>query len=291
MAASKVKNKKIATIEKKKKAGVQNFSPSKKLSDSVVARKALSKPMPVNPRLKKLTADVFNLKGKVVGNILLPGEIFGAKINRVLVAQAVRVYLANQKQGNASTKSRGQVRGSTRKIRQQKGTGRARHGGIRAPIFVGGGIAFGPKPRDRGLELPKKMKKAALHASLSAKFANGQVKIIAGLGSIEPKTKVMAETLENFTNGGKALLVTAGTSQNIKRAARNLKKVHVITEKNLSTYDALDNSLILFMKEAIEELSHPEAVNRKIATSPRSAGQAETQKKTEAQSNKGGRKK
>ena len=105
-----------------------------------------------------VSVNVVGIDGKISGKIALPGEIFGEKVNKALLAQAVRVYLANQRQGNASTKTRGEVEGSTRKIYRQKGTGRARHGSVRAPIFVKGGIVFGPKPRDFSLDMPKKKK-------------------------------------------------------------------------------------------------------------------------------------
>src|SRR3989344_6029979 len=122
-----------------------------------------------------LFAPVYDLKGAKSGTLALPKEVFGTKVNNSLMAQAVRVYLANQRQGNATTKTRGEVQGSSKKIYRQKGTGRARHGSLRAPIFVKGGIVFGPKPRDFSLDLPKKMKRKALFSSLSAKAADSEV--------------------------------------------------------------------------------------------------------------------
>src|SRR3990170_6251019 len=138
-----------------------------------------------------LNVPVVGVDGKTKSKIQLPKELFGAKVNKALLAQAVRVYLANQRTGNAATKTRGEVEGSTRKIYRQKGTGRARHGAIRAPIFVGGGIVFGPRPHDFHLDFPKKMKRRALGSALTSKLGSGDVIVVSGLSDLEPKTKYM----------------------------------------------------------------------------------------------------
>lgn len=237
---------------KSKKLKMKSLRPAaKKAKSSTVKKSELS------PRSKSLIVDVQNLKGKVVGKISLPKEIFGAKINRPLMAQAVRVYLANQRQGTSRTKSRGEVEGSTRKIFRQKGTGRARHGGIRAPIFVGGGVAFGPKPRNYELAFPKKMKRKALYSSLSGKFLSGEIKVITGLSGIEPKTSVMAQIVENLDSNTKKILLViprGGSFENVQRAARNLRTSKVLRESLINTYEVLDNSMVLFMKEAVGEM-------------------------------------
>ena len=206
----------------------------------------------------KLTVDVLDLTGKVVEKISLPEEIFGVKVNKVLVAQAVRVYLANQRQGTASTKTRGEVQGSTRKIYRQKGTGRARHGSIRAPIFVHGGVVFGPKPRDYSLKLPQKMKRKALFSALSAKFNDGEIKILQDLEKIEPKTKKFAEVIKNLgleNKKKKILLITDTGTDNLKRAARNIEGVTIAAAQRLNTYDILNSRELIFMRGAIEKLS------------------------------------
>ena len=146
----------------------------------------------------RLRADVYNTQGKVVSKIGLPKEVFGAKVNNSLMAQAVRVYLANQRMGTASTKNRGEITGSTKKIWRQKGTGRARHGSRKAPIFVGGGVAFGPRTRDYSLKIPKKMKKAALFSALSFRQNNREIKVVTGLENISPKTKFMAQVIKKL---------------------------------------------------------------------------------------------
>ncbi|MBI3070275.1 MAG: 50S ribosomal protein L4 [Candidatus Levybacteria bacterium] len=204
-----------------------------------------------------LIVDVYDLKGKVVEKIELPKEVFGAKINNQLMAQAVRVYLANQRKGTVSTKTRGEVKGSTRKIYRQKGTGRARHGSIRAPIFVGGGVVFGPKPRDYSLNLPKKMKRAALTSALSEKLKAGEVKVVKGLEAISPKTKAMVSVLEKLglnTKNKNILLILSETQDNIKRAARNIRGVEIDLVNQLNTYEVLRSKALLLMKQSIETI-------------------------------------
>lgn len=204
-----------------------------------------------------LVTDIYDIKGKVVGQVDLPKEIFDAKINPKLMAQAVRVYLANQRKGTASTKTRGEVAGSTRKIYRQKGTGRARHGSIRAPIFVHGGVVFGPTPRDFSLNLPKKMRRLALVSALSAKQKEGEIKVIAGIEKIEPKTKHVVEIMENLnlnTPKKKILIVLPQKIENIKRAARNIQGLEVKLINNLNTYEVLNNRFLLFTQSAVEAM-------------------------------------
>ncbi len=225
------------------------------------AEKVVKKEAAVTVKTKKttvsLTVDVYGLDGKVVGKVSLPEEVFGDKVNKKLLAQAVRVYLANKRQGNASTKTRGEVDGSTRKIYQQKGTGRARHGSIRAPIFVKGGIVFGPKPRDYNLSLPKKMKRKALFSALSAKLRDGEVKIISGLETMKPKTKEFAAVIKNLEiaeKRRKVLVVVAADLESVKRAARNVEGVSLTATKRLNAYDVLNTKQLLIMKDSISEM-------------------------------------
>ena len=201
-----------------------------------------------------LTVAVYGPDGKVTGQVELPVEIFGAKVNKQLIAQAVRVYLANQREGSASTKSRGEVAGSTRKIYRQKGTGRARHGGIRAPIFVHGGIAHGPKPRDYSLKMPQKMRRAALYATLTLKAKSGAIKVVDGLDTIEPKTKVMAALLKQVapeSMGKRVLFVLADKQANLIRAARNIEGVTYDFTRQLHAYEVMNTHMIIFVKQAL----------------------------------------
>lgn len=204
-----------------------------------------------------LSASVYDLKGKAVGRISLPAEIFGVAENPKLLAQAVRVYLANQRLGTASTKTRGEVRGSTRKIYRQKGTGRARHGAVRAPIFVHGGIALGPRPHDFSLSFPQKMKRLALFSALSSKFKDNEIKIVSNLDKVAPKTKIMAKILKVLDMDGKILLVTPGGSkdfQNIYRSARNIEGVRISPVGTVNTYEILNSNKIVFMKDSIDQM-------------------------------------
>lgn len=225
------------TIKSKKRASVRRVAVKK-----------------VVPGAKAPSNRVVGVDGKVIGKIQLPIELFGAKVNRQLMAQAVRVYLANQRAGTASTKTRGEVEGSTRKIYKQKGTGRARHGGVRAPIFVGGGIVFGPKPRDFTLAFPKNMKRLALASALTCKLQEKNVIVVEGLERIVPKTKVMAATLQTIGAIGKTLVVTSAQAQSVVRAGRNIEDVDIVPAHTLHTYAVLNHKNLVFTKDAIPVL-------------------------------------
>ncbi len=199
-----------------------------------------------------LEVAVFDNTGKENGSVTLPGSVFGVKINKTLMAQAVRVYLANQRMGAAVTKTRGQVDGSTRKIYQQKGTGRARHGGIRAPIFVGGGTAHGPKSRDYSLNLSQQMKRAAVLSALSEIATEGQVKVVVGLTELAPKTQLTAKVLAGMgLMNKKVLLVMPSHIENVFKAVRNIEKVAVAPVSQLTTYDVLNAGVLVIMQEAL----------------------------------------
>lgn len=206
-----------------------------------------------------LSIDVFDTKGSVVKKMQLPKEIFGVKLNKQLLAQAVRVYLANQRTGAAWTKTRGEVTGSTRKIYRQKGTGRARHGGIRAPIFVHGGVAHGPKPHDYSLTLPKKMKKQALFCALSAFYQQNSIRVVDSLQKITPKTKVMVKLLKNLSfdpkNKQNILFVITKEFENAQKAARNIANVDILQAGQLNAYEVLRHNVLVFPQEAIEILT------------------------------------
>lgn len=225
-----------------------------------VKKEDKNKKAEVKKTVKKdgLTIDVFDTKGEVVEKMELPKEIFGKEKNDALISQVVRVYLANQRKGTASTKTRGEVKGSSRKIYKQKGTGRARHGTIRAPIFVHGGVVFGPKPRDYSLKFPKKMRKIALFTVLSAKFGDGEIKVVTGLDKLEKKTKEMVNVMKNLKlhdDGKKVLLVLPNKADTIYKAVRNIESVRVAKPNNINTYEILNSKTLLFTKDSIEELS------------------------------------
>ena len=205
--------------------------------------------------------DVFDIKGKLTGKISLPEEIFAVEVNKKLIAQAIRVYLANQRQGTASTKTRGEVRGSRRKIWRQKGTGRARHGDKYAPIFVGGGIAHGPKPKSFSLKMPKKMKRKALFGVLTSKLKEKQLLVVSGLEKIKSKTKEISKIMENLKvkmkNGklkSKVLLVIPKKTENVILAGKNLENLVLCQADLLNPYQVLNAEKLVLMKEAIRVL-------------------------------------
>lgn len=207
-----------------------------------------------------ISVNVYGMDGKAAGKTMLPSEIFNAKINPVLMAQAIRVYLAGQRNGTASTKTRGEVSGTTKKIYRQKGTGRARHGAAKAPLFVGGGITFGPKPRDFALDLPKKMRKKALFSALTVKFTEDRVKVL-DLSASTGKTKEMMKALNTLEvtkdkkgNVRKVMVVINTDSKNVGRAVRNIEGATVLNAANLNTYQVLNSNALLFVKDSIAVL-------------------------------------
>ncbi|MBI4080208.1 MAG: 50S ribosomal protein L4 [Candidatus Levybacteria bacterium] len=235
---------------KKITATIKKTSPAKVKKNEAAATVAAKKETGI-------TANVLDVQGKVVGKVTLPSSIFGSKVNNILIAQAVRVYLANQRRGTASTKSRGEVDLTTAKWYRQKGTGRARHGAKSAPIFVKGGVAFGPKPHDFSLKMPQKMKQRALFSSLSGKLQEGNVRIVAGLGQIPPKTKEVVAMLKSLAlddRKNSVLLITGQERENIVRAGKNIEAVTIIPAAQLNTYEVLRSKTVIFMKESVDEM-------------------------------------
>lgn len=258
MAEVKVK-KTIASnatkAEKKVTKSVKPVVKAVKKADVVEAKAAVE--LPKVSTKKSLSLDVYGVDGKVSGKVSVPAEMFGEKVNKTLLAQAVRVYLANNRQGTVSTKTRGEVDGSTRKIYKQKGTGRARHGSVRAPIFVKGGVVFGPKPRDFSMTMPVKMKRKALFSALSAKIADKALTVVDGFEGLEPKTKNFVGVLDKLGMSGKknnVLLVTFAKADKVRRAARNVEGVALTGANRLNIYEVLKSKNMVVMKEALEEM-------------------------------------
>jgi len=202
---------------------------------------------------------VYDVTGKTETDYFLPESIFGVKINPKLLSQAVRVYLTNQRQGNASTKTRGDVTGSTRKIYRQKGTGRARHGDIKAPIFVGGGVVGGPKPKNYFLKFNKKQKKKALLEALSLKKEKNSLIILSDrFLKIEPKTKTLINFFNkaNLNRGKKLIIIPNEGKSNLSLAARNISDVEVVEVKSLNSYQVLNSQKVLISLKAIDILAN-----------------------------------
>ena len=198
---------------------------------------------------------VFDMSGKNVGEMELNEDIFGIEPNQAVLHAAVVQYLANQRQGTQSTKTRTEVRGGGRKPWRQKGTGRARHGSIRSPIWVGGGVALGPKPRSYRTTMNKKTKRLALKSALSAKVQADEFIIVDKLTMDEYKTKAVVSMLEALGANRKALLVTAGNNdQKLAVSARNIPGVASAPVNSLNVYDLLNYDKIIIAQEAVEKL-------------------------------------
>jgi large subunit ribosomal protein L4 len=189
-----------------------------------------------------------NIQGKGVGSIDLDDAVFGAEVHEHLLWEAVKWQLAKRRAGTASTKRMGEVRGTSKKIWKQKGTGQARHGSRQSPIFVGGGSVFGPKPRDYEYDMPRKAKKAALRAALSLR-ASEQKLVVLDSFSTDGKTKSVATALKAL-GGAKALIVDAKSNENLVRGAKNLAKSQWLAPEGLNVYDILRHDTLVLTKDA-----------------------------------------
>jgi large subunit ribosomal protein L4 len=199
--------------------------------------------------------NVLSIQGKKIGTVELPKEIFSVKINEDLMAQAVRVYLSNQRKSGAKTKKRSEIRGSRRKIWRQKGTGRARHGDRYAPIFVGGGVAHGPTGQENWKrKLTKKMRRSALFSALTSKLKADEVLVVKGLEKVEPKTKKMAQVLKKLVQKKKLTLILPEKTESVIRGARNIEGVNLAQARLLNTYGVLNGGTLVLMKESIDKL-------------------------------------
>ena len=223
----------------------------------------IKKSLIVKPR-SILSVPVYSLAGVASGSMELPKEIFGRKVNNGLLAQAARVYSTNQKTLLGSTKRRREVVASKTKIYAQKGTGRARHGAISAPIFVGGGIAFGPKPRKVRLQMPKKLKKAALYQALSNKAIDKKIFGLTSLDKATGKTKEFVNLMNKIFKDkqSNALIITGTKSDNVVRAIRNMQKLHVSQVNSINAYNILNHEVLLFTKDAVNKMVEPEGVKK-----------------------------
>jgi len=198
--------------------------------------------------------DVIDLQGTQTGTIEVNAQAFGAEVKGHLFHQVVRMQLANRRQGTASTKTRGEVSGGGRKPWRQKGTGRARQGSTRSPLWRGGGVALGPKPRDYSYNLPKKVKRAALRSALTLKRQEQLLKVIDRLEFSEPKTKQMVGFLKALSIEKPALIVIAADNRNVQLAARNLPSVQVMRAEGVNIYDLLAYDFLICTQDALVKL-------------------------------------
>ena len=208
-------------------------------------------------------ADVKNLEGKTVGKIDLADDVFGAKVNQNLLHETVRHYLAGRHAGTHKTKDKSEVSGSGKKLWKQKGTGRARIGSIRSPLWRHGGTVHGPTPRSYDYALPKKMIVGALRSALSAKFAEQKLTIVDGWKLESHKTKAFREQLSKLDGETRTiLLVESGANLNLERASRNLEGVTLVAATGLETYDLMRHDHLMLSREAAAKLSRALSATR-----------------------------
>ena len=199
----------------------------------------------------KLTAPLFDAAGKAKGEVTLESAVFGIEPNVPVMHQVVTAQLAAARAGTHNTKTRAEVRGGGRKPWRQKGLGRARHGSSRSPIWSGGGVAHGPKPRDYSQRTPKKMKRLALRSALSTRAAAGQVRVVDQFDWAEPKTKRAVGLLDAIDAGPKVLLVLGAGDGTARRSFRNLAGVVVNESGQVNTYDVIWADSVVFTSEAL----------------------------------------
>jgi large subunit ribosomal protein L4 len=198
--------------------------------------------------------DVVNLEGKKVGQVELADAVFGAQVNQNLLHEASRWYMREIRSGTHKTKDKSEVSGAGRKLWRQKGTGRARVGSIRSPLWRHGGTVHGPKPRDYSYALPKKMLLGALRSALSAKLAEQKLTVVDEWALDSHKTKALAEALGKLNHTKSALLVSHGENRNLELASRNLDRVKLVAPNGLQAYDLLSHDLLLLSKDAVARL-------------------------------------
>ena len=197
---------------------------------------------------------MLNMAGAEVGEVTLNDEIFGIEPNEVAVQTVVKNYLANQRQGTQSAKTRSEVRGGGRKPFRQKGTGRHRQGSTTDPTQVGGGIVFAPKPRDYRYSVPKKVKRLALKSVLSAKVADNEIIVLDELKFDEPKTKEMVKVLDNIKADKKTIIVMDEKDENVVRSASNIQGVRTALVSTMNVYEIINHYSLVLTKAAAERI-------------------------------------
>jgi large subunit ribosomal protein L4 len=197
--------------------------------------------------------DVIDLENKVVGSLELSEAVFGAAVNEALLYQAVHHYRAGERAGTHKTKTRGEVSGSGRKLWRQKGTGRARIGSIRSPLWRTGGTVHGPQPRSYDYHLPKKMLMGALRSALSARLADGAIKVVRDFELASNKTKDFAQTLERLSLEKSVLIVSNEENRNLELSSRNVPGVTVRESREMHPYDVLGHKHIIFTEPTVKK--------------------------------------
>jgi large subunit ribosomal protein L4 len=199
--------------------------------------------------------DIFDLNNQVVGELDLADDVFAAEVNEALLYEAVRQYQAGLRAGTHKTKVRGEVAGSGKKLWKQKGTGRARMGSVRSPIWRHGGTVHGPQPRDYSYKLPRKMMLGALRSALSAKVRDGELKVIQKLALAERKTKNAAAALKKLDIDRKVLVVDNDGDQNFTLSVRNMRDVTLVNSRDVNPYHLIGHERVLMSESAARKLS------------------------------------
>lgn len=200
------------------------------------------------------TLKMLNMAGNEAGTIELSDSIFAIEPNEFAVHEVIKNYLANQRQGTQSAKTRGEVRGGGKKPFRQKGTGRHRQGHTTDPSQVGGGVAFAPKPRSYRYAIPKRLKRLAMFSALSSKLAEQQLVVLDKLAFEAPKTKEMIKVLENVKAAGKALIVTEGTDEVVMKSAANIPGVQVSNVGQMNVYEIVNHTNLILTQDAVKKL-------------------------------------
>lgn len=201
------------------------------------------------------TVDIVDLKNEKVGQLELDDSVFGAEVNEALLYEAVRQYQAGQRAGTHSTKVRSEVAGSGKKLWKQKGTGRARVGSVRSPVWRHGGTVFGPRPRDYSYKLPRKMLLGALRSALSAKVRDGELKVVQSFDMADHKTKNAMHALAALDAGRTVLVVDNSDSRNLLLGLRNLKGVTLMPTRDVNPYHLLGHASVLLSEAAARKFS------------------------------------
>ena len=197
---------------------------------------------------------VYNIDRQQVGDIELNDNVFGVEVNGGLLHQAVVMQLASQRLGTRATKTRAFVRGGGRKPWKQKGTGRARSGSRRSPLWVGGGTVFGPHPRSYAFSMPRKQRRLAIKCALSDKVQEDSLFVLDALDFEAPKTKQVVKLLQTFEIDNKALIITAEEAENVERSSRNIPGVKAINTTGLNVYDILNHDKLFVTKDAVARI-------------------------------------
>lgn len=194
---------------------------------------------------------LYDMSGAQVGELELNDKVFGIEPNEAVMSDFVRMQLANKRVGTSSTKTRAEVSGGGKKPWRQKGTGRARVGSTRNPVWTGGGVVFGPKPRDYSYRLPRKVRRLAMKSALSSKVLDNNIIVVDELKFDEPKTRLMVETLQSLNSGKKTLVVTADGDANVTKSARNIPGVKPLRVDFINVYDLLKYDTLLITRDAV----------------------------------------